>query len=230
MKNSIIILLTVVLLFGCKKDKEIEIQTYNFNININIDYKYDTIVIGDTIWITSEVYKSLTDIPSGEIIYFGDALINNNIIVRSWSIENQEYQTGNIDFHLKTYIPYLTYTNNATIIGMLYYFSKDKYYFSLGIIFNKQGIYSIDGDFLNFKNYYTDELVTFGGGYMQFYDINENYREATLHSVIVADNRNINLYNQLSNEEKNIFDPVNSENQNKYFFINVIDTVDVSKK
>ncbi len=230
MRYFVIILLFAVLFSGCESNEEIEMQTYNFNVNIDIDYKYDTISVGDTIWVTSEIYKSLTDLNSGEIVYFGDALINNNIIVRSWSIDNQEYQPSNINFNFKTYAPYLSYTNNAALVRLLYSLSKDKYHFNMGVVFNKSGIYSIDCDFLNFKNYYSNETVTFGGGYMQFYDINEKYNEAILHSAINTENRNIDLYNQLSKEEKDIFDPINNENQSKYFFIKVIDTVNTSKK
>ena len=62
MKYSVIILLLAFLFSGCENNEEIEMQTYNFNVDIDIDYKYDTVLIGDTIWMSSEIYKSLTDI------------------------------------------------------------------------------------------------------------------------------------------------------------------------
>ena len=56
---------------------------------------------------------------------------------------------------------------------------------------------------------------------MQFYNIDRKYKEAYLNADIVAENRNIHLYNGLLAKDKDSFQAVDETNQSKYFFIKV---------
>ena len=71
-----------------------------------------------------------------------------------------------------------------------------------GIIFHNPGTYSIDGHYLQFKNYYNNETINLGGGFIKYYDLSYEYKEAYLYSEIISENRNIHLYNNLTNIDK----------------------------
>lgn len=222
--HKLLIIPIIFLLFSqCQKEEDLgDIDIYNLKTEINIDYNSDTISIGDTLWIESEVVAFLVDSATQKNIYFSDAFLNINLLVRAWNIENQTYQPDNYSFKLESYTSYISYTNKTTILGLYYYSNKGKYLMKFGIIFHNPGTYSIDGDYLQFKNYYNNETINLGGGFIKYYDLSYEYKEAYLYSEIISENRNIHLYNNLTNIDKESFQTINEINQSKYFFVKVI--------
>jgi len=209
----------------CVPDDEIEaVKIYNFETEIEVNYNSDTIGLGDTIWFYSEVYGSLKDSASQKNIFITEAIININLFIRSWSIENQDYQPDNFNvvYKNRAQIGYIGHTPKAGMLGLYYSSNKGLYELSFGVVFKKTGIYSIDADYLSFSNYYSNNFTELGGGYMQLYDINDTYAEANIKSVFTG-NRNIHIYEGLSDNEKQAFRVVNDQNESKYFFIKVND-------
>jgi len=224
MKLFKILVVTVVslLFIQCQSDEELGgTEFYNFATDLVVNYDTDTISMGDTLWFESEIVGFLVDSATQENIYFGNASINLNILVRAWNIENQNYQPDNYNFDYRTYISYESYTEKATMLGLYYYSYEGKYLLKFGVIFNKPGIYSIDGDYLEFKNYYNNNIEYFGGGIMSFQDLNFQDKVAYIKCQIITDNRNMHLYNGLSNQDIKSFQSVTEINENKYFFIKV---------
>ncbi len=223
MHKLLIIMAFGLLFIQCQKEEDLgSPEIYNFKTTINTDYNADTISIGDTIWFDSKIVSFLVDSATNKSIYFGNARININMLVRAWNVENQTFESKycNFDFK-KNYSSFISQTSKATMVGLYYYADAGKYLLKFGVIFNKSGIYSIDADYLKFKSYYNNNIVYFGGGYMQFYNTDNKYREAYLSAEITAENQNIHLYNELSDEDKASFQVVNDDNQSKYFFIKV---------
>ena len=221
MHKIIIIPLFVALFVQCKNDEPENEDIYNLKTVITTDYNSDTISIGDTLWFESEVVGFLVDSATQKNIYFGEALLNINVLIRAWNIDNQEYQPDCYSFDLRTYAGYISYTKKTTMLNVYYYLKEGKYLMKFGVVFNKPGIYSIDGDYLAFKNYYNNEIINFGGGVIKYYNLDNEYKEAYLYSVLNVDNRNLNLYNNLSKEDKESFQDVNEVNESRYFFIKV---------
>ncbi len=207
----------------CQKEEELgAVEVYKFKTTIKTDYSTDTISIGDTLWFYSEIIGFLVDSATKESIYFNEARININMLVRAWNVENQNFESDYCSFDFKdNYSSFISKTVKTTMVGLYYYAHEGKYLLRFGVTFNTQGIYSIDADYLKFKSYYNNSTVYFGGGYMQFYNTNNEYKEAHLSADIVADNQNIHLYNELSDEDKASFHEVNDGNKSKYFFIEV---------
>lgn len=220
---KILIVPFIILLFiQCQSDENLETgEIYNLKTEITTDYDSDTISVGDTLWFESEVVGFLVDSATNKNIYFSDALLNINLLVRAWNVENQEYQPDNYSVSFRTYASYLSYTNKTTMIGLYYYSELGKYLMKFGIVFNTPGTYSVDGDYLEFKNYYNNEIINFGGGLVQYYTLDNEYREAYLYSEFNIEDRNMHLYNNLTDVDKESFQVVNEKNQSKYFFIKV---------
>lgn len=206
----------------CQKDEDLgDNEIYSFTTNVSVNYNTDTISQGDTLWFESEIVGYLVDSATQKNIYFGDANINLNLLVRSWNIENQIYQPDYYNFKFSTYIGYISYTDKATLLSLYYYSKEGKYLMKFGVVFNSPGIYSIDGDYMKFENYFTNETEYFGGGTMSFQNLDYQTRGAYIKANLIADNRNMHLYNELSDDEKNSFQVVDDSNQSKYFFIKV---------
>jgi len=219
--------LSSIVIFGflfvqCKLDNELDpIVYYDFITEVSTVYNTDTISMGDTLWFKSEISGFLVDTASNKTIHFKDATIKQDLMVRTWNIENQNYQPDNASIEFRTYASYISYTEKVTMIGMYYYTSAGKYLMKFGVVFHKPGIYSVDADYLKFHNYYNNSEQYFGGGRMDFLNLNNESKGAYLHAEIVSDTNNIHLYNNLSESDKTSFQVVDGTNQSKYFFIKV---------
>jgi hypothetical protein len=210
------------LFMQCQLDEPLEpLEYYNFKTDLTVKYNTDTISIGDTLWLEGEIGSFLVDSATNKNIHFNSALINLNLMLRAWNADVGNYQPENASIEFITYAGYLSYTDNVTMIG-LYYKAKDgKYFLKFGIVFNTQGIYSIDSDYLKFHNYYNNSYQYFGGGLMEFNTLQNETRGAYLKTEMKVDNNNMHLYNELSEIEKDAFQVVNDSNQSKYYFIKV---------
>jgi len=210
------------LFIQCQKDEELSaVKYYNFEPILAIDYAVDTISMGDTLWINSEIGDFLIDSATQKKIYFNSARIIINMMIRSWNVENQTDQPSNYDFDFGTYASYFSYASKATLVGVYYHSSNDKVVMKCGIAFNTPGTFSIDSDYLNFHNYNNATEQYYGGGIMEFYNLQKEYKAAYLKAKIQAENHNIHLYNALSDTDKKSFQRVDEGNQSKYFFIKV---------
>jgi hypothetical protein len=206
----------------CQKDDSVDKEEPNsFNIDITTGYKSDTIQVGDTIWFESKTNGMLIDINTQDRVYFGEAILTVNLLVRSWNIQNQGTQQEKYNVILKSPTQYITYTTNTTMIGVYYYKNAGYYLMRFGVVFYSPGTYSIDGDYLKFKNYHTNEYVKLGGdGIMKFNDFEGAYKEAYLYPEMKQNNTNLEY--DLTEEDKSLFHLVDDANKSKYFFINVI--------
>ncbi|MDA3893782.1 MAG: hypothetical protein PF517_19130 [Salinivirgaceae bacterium] len=205
----------------CDKNSEVQTEFYNFSTELNVEYNSDTISIGDTLWFESEIQGFLKDSASKSNIHFRAASINLNMVVRSWNIVNQKKQPSHYDFVFKSAVDHMTFTDKATILGLYYIEYESVYTLRFGIVFNSPGVYSIDSDYLRMKNYFSNNIEYLGGGLVEMNDMNDDYQAGSLKSDMVVENRNLHLYSDLSDEDRNSFHEVNSENELKYFFIKV---------
>ena len=223
MSRFLILLVVVFTFIKCQKATDFEQEEkYQFNVDITTEYNSEEIKKGDTIWFESKTNGMFVDIKSKEHIYFGEAIITVNLLIRSWNIQNQNNQYSKYKVLLRTPTRYITYTDKATMLGLFYYKDMGQYSMKFGVVFDTVGVYSIDADYLQFKNYHTNEIVKLGGeGIMKFNDLEDGYKEAYIYARMKKNN--IDVYNSLTEDDKNTFNIIDDNNKLKYFFIKVVE-------
>lgn len=206
----------------CQKEEDLGTVEYQYlKTQLQVDYNADTISMGDTIWIHSEIFGFLKDSASNENVLFGDAVIQLNIQVRAWNAAVQNFQTDYCSFDFESFASYLSYTAKTTMIGAYYSPVEGKQILEIGVVFHTPGIYSIDTDYSKVENYLNNSIGVFGGGLIEYYDLQNNYHKAYLIADIDVENNNMHLYDALSESDKNSFEGIKEQNESKYFFIKV---------
>lgn len=209
--------------FGCTKNSEPETVVSKFESTVVVNYNSDTVRIGDTIWVESTIQGYLFDSVLNRNVHFKKAHIYLNMVLRSWNLEFSEIDDDLYGFDFETYVDYKTMVGNATILGFYYKEEEGKFKIKYGIIFNKKGTFSIDTDNLVLHNYFTDSELYYGSGHVELEDIVGEYKSGYLSCNIEVESRNMHLYNELSNNEKALFDPIEESNNEKYFFVKVLE-------
>ncbi len=217
-------LISILVFVQCQNNLDLGTTEYDHLITeISVDCSTDTISVGDTIWFESTANGFLKDSATRNNVYFLNALLNIKIQVRSWNKENQDSIYDFCNFEVPGYSNFIASTEKSKMIGLYYTSNGSNNTLKFGVVFNTPGVYSIDSDYLKFKNYFSDSDEYYGGGIIQYEDIQNNYQEAYIIAEMSTDNRNLHLYEGLSESDKESFQVVDEKNQNKYFFIKVID-------
>lgn len=130
-------------------------------------------------------------------------------------------QNDHYSLVLKTPSKYVSYTKNAALLGLEFDSEQNKYRLNVGVVFDVPGIYSIDFDYLEVVNPDNNQPEYYGGGIIQFIDVNSEYQEGYLIGQINEQKTNYNYYEGLSDDEKAKFQVVDSSNKEKYYFLKV---------
>ncbi len=208
---------------SCTKESNLEnVYNYTFEPVFTTNNTTNQLNIGDTIWLKSIVPGYLTETETNQKIYFLDAYMTINPVIRAWSLnlptnQNQNYSITYIDTCL-----YQIITQNAIMSVIEYSYKNPNFELTFGVTFHKPGIYSIDFDYLKHTNYTLNTDENYGGGYIKFKDIDMIEQNGYLNPIIETNN-STNYYNELSETEKTNFQQVTQQNQNKYLFIKITD-------
>lgn len=209
--------------FGCTKDTDVDNQNYSFELSIKVNADSNIVSTGDTVWMESTIQGFIKDTISNRNIHFQKAMIYLNMVVRSWNDRILDHNLNDYDFVYQTQIEFLTSAGNAVILGLVFSNDNGTYVMKCGVVFNEPGLYSIDTDYLIMKEYFSDDDYYLGGGRVELEDINGEYKTGVLNCIIDTDERNMQFYYDLKNEERELFNEVNDSNMSKYVFIKVVD-------
>jgi len=217
------LVLFTIALTQCQKQEELISQdSHYFKVNFTVENTQDSMVVGDTLWISSTIPGYLIDTATNKYFYITDAVISMNPIIRSWKADDQQYQSDNYHFSFDSPGNYLFRTNEATVFDLQYAKTGSDYHARFGVIFNNTGIYSIDGDYLKYNNIATNSTEYYGGGTIVFYNSDQSYQSGYLLSYFDSEVNHLRWYNQLSEQEKLVFQPIDEQNAEKYYFIKIV--------
>lgn len=211
------------LFLQCQKEEDLGSSNHStFETKLLVVNNLAEIFLNDTLWVTSEVVGYLVDSTTKTNVFFSEAILIQNLIIRSWNSENQDYQPNNYSFVFETYCTQLSQTSEASLARFVYEENNSKYQLKVGLLFKKPGIYSIDADKLLLKT--SDQTQYFGGGVIGYNDLAGNYYEGYLSAAFENEETNYELYQNLTDAEKSVFQPVSDSNKQKYYFIHVLDS------
>lgn len=218
----LIVIAVLFMFWGCEKDQGLDdFQVHYFKVGYQFDLPDNNVAVDDTVWVKSTIEGNLIDTVTNEKVFFTDAYLMINMIIRDWESNDTLSQNDNYSILLNTPSKYASYTKNAALLGLEYNKEKDVYLLNIGVVFHSPGIYSIDFDYLEVVNPDNQQAEYFGGGIIQFVDSDLVYNEGYLIGEVDEENRNLDLYNGLLPESKSKFQKVNQDNNDKYFFINI---------
>ncbi len=211
------------LFWQCQKDEDLGSSVHStFETKLLVANDLSELFLTDTLWVSSEVVGYLVDSVTKTNVFFSEAILIQNLIIRSWNSENQVYQPNNYSFIFETYCNQLSQTSEASMARFIYEENNNKYKLKVGLLFKKAGVYSIDADKLILKT--SDQTQYFGGGVVGYNDLDGNYHEGYLSATFENEETNYELYQNLTEFEKAVFQPVSDFNKQKYYFIHVLDS------
>ncbi len=224
MKFKVLLSLIILSVFwSCQEDESLDTNTnnYTFAPTFTIENNSTNVNCFDTVWINSTIPGYLYDEVTNEKVYFLDAIIYLNFMVRAWSGQANPIVTNSVGLVYETYSPYNVLVEHLSMSGVWYEYKDTAFRTRIGVIFYEPGVYSLDFDNTLVFNHNTNTYETYGGGRISFYDV-----DWVEHSGYVYPNfggsANIEAYKTLTLTEQQRFNPIDSANMNKYFFINAL--------
>jgi hypothetical protein len=118
-------------------------QTYSFNIGVKATPDMDSVLRGDTIWLTIDEPTTLKDGISGNQVLFTNANNLGTVLAFQEVLSATQFREAVIDFDFKLSLG--LGTNNNTQLFKEYLFSElgNKYVFKLGIVPRTIGVYRL---------------------------------------------------------------------------------------
>lgn len=212
-------------IFTCTQCQKQELisnsESVYFKVNFVPEPQNESLLIDDTLWITSTIPDYLLDTASNNYFNVNEASISMSLVLRVWRTEEDSYPTDIYSFSFDDPGMFVFQTKNATVFDVKYSKSGTNYVARFGVIFKKEGIYSIDADYLKYINISNHSTEYYGGGTIVFSDSAQVSQSGYLLGCFDTEIDHIKWYSQLSEEEKQAFQPVNDKNEEKYYFIKI---------
>ena len=212
-------------IFTCIQCQKQELVTNPESVYFKVSFvpkpQNENLFIDDTLWITSTIPDYLVDTASNNYFKINEASISMSLVLRVWRASEESHQSDIYNFDFDDPGMFVFQTKNATVFDVKYSKSGENYKARFGVIFKKAGIFSIDADYLKYVNISDHSTDYYGGGTIVFTDSVQTNRSGYLLGYFDEEFNHLKWYNELSEEEKEAFQPVNIKNEEKYYFVKI---------